>query len=276
MYMFLTRQAIRKIRIMTGLYYFLGVIFCSVGIICLYFSRIFSISLLDNIILALSLGILCFVIGAVNIKINKYSEGKGKLINLGNKLVLKELRPAEFIRLYEEKRDCPDNVVSKPDFEVLQLLLVAYEALGDKQHETETLEQMLLIAPKKKKSVSKLLKAIVFYNTGRVEEADRIYSEVLSEKVDLMTKYLFDNIIKSDRAMAVGDYAVAEVYYEQLLAKTSPKNSPLTILYAHYNLAKIYIATERSEEAKTHLNYCIENGGDTFMKSKATDILNAL
>lgn len=266
--MFLTRKSLKKIRLLTGAYYILGVF-------CFLMSGVFA--LLGEISWFLvAFGIVCLLLGVVFRAVGRYAEGKGILLNSGNKLVLQQLRPAEFIRLYEEKRDSSENVIAKPDFDVLRLVATAYDALGDTEHELETLDEMLSIASEKKKSSAVLLKAAVLFSIGKIEEADRLFSQVQNTKMDLVTKMMSDMILKSDRAMAIGDYATAEIYFKQMLAKTFPKNTSLSLLYDHFGLAKIYKRTERFDEAKFHCNYCVENGGETSIQAEAVNMLNDL
>lgn len=266
--MFLTRKALNKITLLTAAYGILGVF-------CFIVAGIFAGLLIANKLLII-LGIVSLILGIIFRTIGKYAEGKGKLINSGNKLIFHELRPAEFIRLYEEKRDCPDNVLSKPDFDVLQLLTTAYDALGDTDHELETLDQMLSVGCEKQKATAHLLKSAVLFSMGKVEEADLLYSEVQNGKMSLLAKTTADIIMRSDRAMALGDFTTAETYYKQMLTKTFPKSTPLSILYAHFHLAKIYSQTKRIEEAKIHCRYCVENGGETGIQSEAAAMLNTL
>lgn len=266
--MFLTRKALQKIRLLTGAYYILGAL-------CLIVSSAFAFLCIESKFLVI-LGIVSLLLGVLSRTIGRYSEGKGKLINSGNKLVFQQLCPAEFIHLYEEKRNSSENVISKPDFDVLQLVATAYDALGDTEHELETLEEMLSIASEKKKSLVNLLKAAALFGIGKIEEADRLFCQMQNEKMDLITKATFDMILKSDRAMALGDYSIAEIYNKQMLIKTFPKNTPLALLYIHFSLAKIYYITERFSEAKPHCKYCVENGGETAIKLEAANMLNDL
>lgn len=263
--MFLSRKALEKIRFLAGAYFLLGVL-------CLVAFAVFQ-SLQAGGMVLLLLGVICFVCGFLSYMAGRYTEGKGNLINSGNKLVFHELRPGEFIRIYEEKRDYPDNVISTPDYDVLQLLVTAYDALGDPDSALEVLEQMGAIAPEKKKIHVKLLKTGLLFSIGRVDEAGLLYAEVVSSDMDMITKALLDVVMRSDRAMALGDYATSEGYYLQALRAPFPRNTPLSILYAHFALAKIYVATGRAEEAKIHLNYCIQNGGDTNIKPDSKEIL---
>ena len=139
--MFLTRKALKKIRLLIGTYFALGALSFVIAVIF----KLFSIENKFIIIL----GFVCFLLGVFFGKIGRYSEGKGKLINIGNKLVNHQLRPAEFIHLYEEKRDSSENVVSKPDFDVLILVVTAYDA-WEIPNELETLEKCFPLLPRKK------------------------------------------------------------------------------------------------------------------------------
>lgn len=264
--MFLTRKSLKKINLLTGAYLVWGAF-------CFIVSVVFALLSIEYVPLIV-IGVFSIAFGALVRVSGKYAEGKGKLINSGNKLVHMELRPAEFIRLYEEKRDSPDNVISSPDFDVLSLVVTAYDALGDSESALTTLDQIISIAPDKKRPLAKIIRASILYSVGRIEEAEQLYREVQNEEMDYMAKAVLDVMLKCDRAMALGDYTTAEAYNKQLLARTFPKNTPLTVLYAHFALAKIYCATERLEQAKVHLNYCVENGGETAIKSDAVDMLN--
>ena len=266
--MFLTRKALKKIRLLIGTYFALGALSFVIAVIF----KLFSIENKFIIIL----GFVCFLLGVFFGKIGRYSEGKGKLINIGNKLVNHQLRPAEFIHLYEEKRDSSENVVSKPDFDVLILVVTAYDDLGDTERELETLEKMLSIASEKKKPFVNLLKSSVLFSIGKIEEAEQLFGEVQNRKMDPITKMMSDIILKSDRAMALGDYKIAEIHSKQQLAQTFPKNTPLSLLDIHFRLAKIYYKTGRLDEAKNHYNYCVENGGETAIKSEAANMIKFL
>ena len=264
--MFLTKKSLRRIRLLTSAYIILG-------IICFIISLIFSYFLVEYKLLVI-LGIVSLILGALFHMSGKYAEGKGKLLNSGNQLVLFELRPAEFVRLFEEKRDCPDNVIVKPDFDVLQLLVVAYEAMGDTGRTLGTLEYMLSIVPEKKRTLVKILQCSVLFDVGRTAEAEALYAQLLNSKMDIISKSTFDILTKNDRALAMGDFTTAEAHNRQMLSQSFPHITPLVSLGIHLNLAKICCKTERIEEAKAHLNYCIDNGGETVIKKEAIDILS--
>lgn len=256
--MFLNKKSLIKIWLLVGSYLALAVICFLIAI----FFAVLEIESKFHIIV----GCFCLAAAPLFYAFGRYAEGTGKLLSKGNKLVSQQLRPAEFVRLYEEKRSDPSNVVSKPDFAVLQLLVTAYDALGETDRALETAEQILAISSKKKFARAKLLKCSLLFSIGRSEEAEVIYRDVLNGKLDMMTKYLSDMVMKSDRALALGDDTTAEAYSRQVLKQ---KSSPLSMLYAHYHLARICYRTNRRSEAETHRSYCIKNGGETNTQRKA-------
>ena len=266
--LFLTKKARKKSLIYLGL-------FIALGCAALIVAGIFSLMLIKSTELII-IGVISLVLGVVVYFSGRYTEGKGKLLINGNKLINNELRPAEFIRAYEEARDCPDNVVSKPDFDILSLVTAAYGSLDENEKALETIEQMIAAVPEKKKAHAQLLKAAVLFDMGKTEEAEELFNRVQSEKLNLITKGMADTILKSDRARAMGDYKTAENYYNQVLTRTFPKNTPLSLVATHYNLADIYCRTDRTCEAKTHLEYCVQNGGETAIKKDAEEKLKVL
>lgn len=266
--MFLTRKDLTKIRILTGLY-------IGLGTVSFIFYFLFSLEGISAELFVL-LGILSFVLSILSFVSGRYGEGTAKLLKNGNKLVYKQLRPAEFIKQYEAKRYSPENIVSKPDFNVLSLVVLAYDILGDTEQKLITLEELIATAPEKKKNIAKLHKAAVLFDLGNTEEADRIFSEVQSGKMNAIAKAVADTVLKTDRAMALGDYKTAETYNRQLLARSFPKQSPLSLLVINFNLAKICLNTGRADEAKTYYLYCAEHGGETAVKTEAEQILETL
>ncbi len=91
--MFLTKKSFRKILIIAICYFVLGSI-------CLAFAIFFTNMEIDSTFL-FTLGVIVYVLNVLIVFCGWYAEGKGKLINLGNKLVRNELKPAEFIKHYE-------------------------------------------------------------------------------------------------------------------------------------------------------------------------------
>lgn len=264
--MFLTKKSLRKIRTLVTAYYI-------IGLFCLVVYGIFSFFYVEGNFL-LILGVLCFILGVIFRSFGRYAEGKGILINQGNKLIFHELRPAEFIRLYEEKKNCPDNVIAKDDFDVLMLVFIAYDSMGQTELALETLDRMFLLAPEKKKTYVKLLKASELFGAGMVEEGEKLYAEAIKENMDMMTKSTADLVLKSDRAVAMKDYVIAENFFKERFNQKFPKITPLVSLVTHYYLAKIYLETNKEKEAEEHLNYCIKNGGETTIKDDALNLLS--
>jgi len=262
--MFLTKKSILKIWLLTGLYGILTIACLAAFITTEIYVGTYFLAILAAI---------CFVLGLFSYMVGRYAEGKGKLLDKGNKLVNRELKPAEFIRLYENVRDCPDNVVAKPDFDVLALLLVAYDSLGATEREFEIIEQLKSIATKKKMNRVKLVESALLYETGKIDEAEELYKEVLNSKIDFMATAILDVVTKSDRARALGDFTLAEMYYKQKLISTFPKPAPLDLIESHFILADIYFKTDRKEEAKTYLEYCAQNGGETKIRLDAIERL---
>ena len=261
--MFLNKKTLTKIWLLTGAY-------LALASLCFFIALVFALLQIDCPEMIV-FGCFCLLAAPLIYKWGRYAEGKGKLIHKGNQLVTQQLRPMEFIRLYEEKYNDAGNVVSSPDFDVLQLLAAAYDALGETDRTMEVIEQMLLIAPDKKQNAAKLWKCALLFSIGRCEEAEVIYRDVVSSPLDMMSKHLCDVVMRSDRALAMGDDTTAEAHFQQVLTGKFPKPTPLSILYSHYRLAQICHRTGRTEEAKRHLNDCIANGGETALQQQAAN-----
>ncbi len=90
--MFLTKKSFRKILIMAICYFLLGSI--SIALWAVFN----NMGINENFLLIL--GLIVYFLCLLMIFWGRYAEGKGKLINLGNKLIRNELKPAEFIREY--------------------------------------------------------------------------------------------------------------------------------------------------------------------------------
>ncbi len=101
--MFLTKKSFRKILIMAICYFVLGTA-------CLTFAILFTNMGIDGAFL-FALAVIVYVLNVIMIFCGRYVEGKGKLINLGNKLVRNELKPAEFIKHYELLKNTDDLII---------------------------------------------------------------------------------------------------------------------------------------------------------------------
>jgi len=266
--MFLSKKSLIKILV-------LPIICFVVGVIGLYFAIVAALLDIDSTMLFI-LSILLFLLGVLAIFTFLKNEGKVKYIRLGNKLVNNELRPAEFIKEYELLKNSQGLVIKKPSIEILQLVLAAYDSLSDKGNSLAIADEMIAVASDKKKSYAKIMKASVLFSHGEIEEAEAIFTEAQRGKLNFSSIALVDVVIKSDRAIAMGDYKLAESYYLASLEQTFPKPSNLSKLSGHYSLGEIYEKTGEKEKALTYYQYCAENGGETYMKSAAEAAIKRL
>lgn len=265
--MFLTKKSIRKICIMTICYVLLGSI-------CVALSACFEnlgvpADFLKN------LGTVTVSLGMPVAFIGWYAEGEGKLINLGMKLVRKELKPAEFIRQYEDVKNANDLVINKPSVEVLQIVAAAYDVLDDEKNTLATADEVIAIASGKKKVLHKLYKVAFLYSYGRTEEAELLFNEIQKQKLDPMSSGLADAILKGDRAKAMGDYKTAEAYSLMLLQRPFPKLDNLGKLITHFALGEVYEKMQ-DEKAVTHYQYCADFGGETALQKSAAEKLKGM
>lgn len=217
----------------------------------------------------LILGIIVYLLCVLMIFWGRYAEGKGKLINLGNRLVRNELKPAEFIREYEALKKSNELVINKPSIEVLQLVAVAYDSLDDRENALATVDEMIDVARDKRKVFANLFKTSFLFSYDKREEAELLFEESQKQKLDFMCQSLADAILKSDRAMAVGDYKTVEIYNLKLLERSFPKLDNLGKLVVHYKLGEVYEKLQNMEKAVTYYQYCATYGGETAMKKSA-------
>ena len=266
--MFLTKKGFWKIVIVAVVCFVSGSISFAGGML--------SVMLGSNAGTLFLLGAVTYTIAVFSIFWGRYAEGKGQLINTGNKLVRNELRPAEFIKEYENLKNTPDLVVKKPDLEVLQLVAAAYDSLADKEHALATVDEMIAIARPKKEAYVKLIKASHLYAYHETEAAEQLFTEVQRLKPDLMAIALMDSVLKDDRAMAMGDYRVVEAYCLKLLDQKFPKLDRLGRVFTHHRLGNVYAKLEESEKAVLHYQYCVEHGGETALKASAKAAMESL
>lgn len=263
--MFLTKKGFRKVLIVSILYFLLGT-FCMIFAgLCV----VWGISGIPLFTLGMIIYILCVVFGYWGI----YAEGKAKWINLSNKLVRSELKPAEFLKKYEELKDSNDLVIKKPSYDVLMHVAVAYDCLDEREKALAVLEEMVDVAPEKKKSYALLAKTSFLFGYGETEEAEKLFNELQASKLGMMERSLADAILKSDRAMAMGDYKVAEAHNLKLLDQRFPPLDKLSVLVVHNSLAKVYEKMNDCENAVIHYQYCKDNGGETAVRSLAEEAL---
>ena len=261
--MFITKKNFRKIIIMSVCYFSLGTIDI---IISLLFNSIgFSADFL------LALGIITYFLCGLMFFWGWYAEGKGKLINLGNKLVRNELKPAEFIKEYEFLKNSQELIVNKPSIEVLQLVAAAYDSLDDRENALATVDEMIDVASEKKKAFANLFKTSFMFSYDKNEEAEELFNETRKQKLDIMCNGLVDAILKDDRAMAMGDYKTVETYNLNMLERKFPKLDNLGKLIVHYRLGEIYEKSHENNKAITNYQYCVDFGGETAIKKFAME-----
>ncbi|MBQ5633994.1 MAG: hypothetical protein IIV11_03825 [Clostridia bacterium] len=260
--MFLSKKGFAKVLIMVICYIALGTFSIA--------SWIFFALLGSESALLLILGLATYLTCALIALWGLYAEGKGKLLNTAQKLVRVELRPAEFIKQYEALRSSTDLVINKPSFEALQMLAIAYDALDDRESCLETVKEMIAAAPAKKKVQAELFYVSILFSYERKEEAERLFNEVQTRGLDAVSRMMVDSILKSDRAMVMGDYKTVELYNLQLLERSFPKLDNLGKLIVNYKLGEVYEKLGETEEAIARYEYCAENGGETAIRTAAS------
>lgn len=261
--MFLTKKALIKAVLVVLLFFVLG------GI-CLSLSWLMGIiGAEDKLILAI--GVIAFPYGIFLGLMKLYAEGN-KIFSSGMKLVRRELKPAQFLREYESLK-ASELVVCKPSISVLQLVMVAQMLLDERDKELETVEEMLSAVGDKHKNYVKLLKVSCLFDLGRTEEAEALFCELQGQKLDLRCRAMVDLILKSDRAVAMGDYKIAEAY---LLRRLDQRLDNLGMLSLHFSLGSIYEKLQDTERAIEHYEYCVENGGETALVNKARALIKEL
>ena len=265
--MFLTKKSVVKIALMAILYFLIGSVSIAFGVcfnlLGLYDSSFFVI------------GIILYLICPLIVLWGRYSEGVGKVVARYNKLVRRELKPAEFIKEYEELKASPKLVVCKPGFALLSCLFAAYASLDDNESALSVAEEAISVAGKKK-NCALLLKASLLYSCDRVEEAERILEEVERSKPDFASQGLADMIRKSDRAMAIGDYNTVINTSLVRLEQKFPKLDNLAEVALHHVIAEAYEKLGDTENAVTYYRYCAEHGGETAYKATAASALERL
>jgi tetratricopeptide (TPR) repeat protein len=266
--MFLTKKSFIKILIIAICFFAIGCFFIGLDLVFM------SIGVSDG--LTLKLGLIECLLALLMVAGGMYGEGKAKLIQLGNKLVRIELKPMEFIKHYEQLQNSQNLIIKKPSIEVLQLVAVAYDLMGEKEKALAAFEEMIEVADGKKKVFAKLLKVSFLYGDNKVEEAEALFVDLKKQKLDLMSQGLADAILQDGRAVAMGDYRTAEAYQLNLLQRQFPKLDNLGTLVTHYSLGEIYEKLEEKDKAITYYSYCAEHGGETVLKKSAIEKLEAV
>ena len=266
--MFLSRKRLARVLLWP-------ICYISIGGICLWLGMRFS-ALGVGVGSLFTVGAIACVLGVLIIPVSYYNESKAKVINLGNKLVCHELRPAEFINVYEALRKSEDLLVNRPSIDILQLAAIAYDASGDRENSLATVDELVAVAGEKKKTYANLIKVSFLFGNGKADEAEKLFAQTQKNQLDIMCKTLSDAIMKSDRAMAMGDYKIVEAFALQRLSQSVPKLHNLGKLVTHYQLAEVYEKMQDPVKAATHYQYCVSNGGETALKASAGAALERL
>ena len=200
--------------------------------------------------------------------------GVSPFISEYNYFVEKELRPAAFIEYCNRTLNGTEFAVKKPDFDVLSRVLCAYELLGDEESAEKIRDEMLSTQKGKKLTHARLVRIDRMFELGQTEEADAELAEIERSNPDMLSRSIIANIRNSSRAKALGDYITAETFYLLTLRRSGKKKG--VTLNAHYSLGKLYKELGRTEDAREHLCYCVENGGECVMKTDAAKLLEEL
>ena len=250
----------------------MAICYFALASICIALSLLFnSIGVSANFLLGL--GVVTYFLGFLMFLWGWYAEGEAKLINLGNKLVRNELKPAEFIEHYEKLKNSNDLVIKKPSVDVLRVVLAAYDLLDDRENALATVDEIIDIASDKKKNLAKLLKTALLFSYGQRQEAEALFDETRKQKLNITCSGLVDIILKSDRAMAMGDYKTVEAYNLKVLERSFPKPDNIEKLICHYQLGEVYEKLKETDKAIPCYKYCVDFGGETAIKTSATEKL---
>ncbi len=262
--MYLDQKAQKKIKILTTAY--IVIFLFALGAGCLLLSY-------ELIILSIIAGVLTILIR----KLGKYSEGSAKLINLGNKKIQTELKPREFIDEINRLENDDNVIKGKDDHDILNLLNLAYSSIGEEEKCLEIIERGISSAkPGSQKTISwQIIRMISLYEQKKLEDADLLLSKIESKKLNFLNKANLESAKSLAIPLAKNDMAKAEDYCRKRLLphKGILKESNLSLASLHLILGEICIKTDREKEGYMHLNYAIENGGETIYPSYAKEII---
>ena len=266
--MFLTKKSIFKIA-------FLGVMYFIAGSISLAMGVHFNTQGINESPLFV-IGVVLYLLCPLFVLWGRYAEGMGGIAKKYIGVLREGLRPAEFIKEYEDLTGSSDLVVCKPGLDALLFVAIAYDCLGEHDMAVSFAKEAIAVAPAKKKARATLSLVSILYSCGRTDEAERLFDEVQKTKIDLSSRALADMIRRADRAMAIGDYKTAISTARAQLEVKFPKPDNLARLALHYDLAVAYEKLGDTENAVTYYRYCAEHGGETAIRSSAKAALERL
>ena len=265
--MLIDKKGYRKIILFIGLYLTTGCILVFPSLLWAMLGAEYEIPYLGIAVL-----LCCPLIWIVG----RYYVGVVRVLGDGARMLRIDLRPREFIEYYESLENSPELVLNKPTVNVLTLLSLAYDLVGDREGCLAVTERIISVAGEKKKGFAKLVRASYLFSYGRVEEGELLYNEALSEAKDAASRSLADTVMKTDRAMAMGDYKTVEAYNLEVLGRSFPKADALSRLVLNSNLGEIYEKSGEPEKALLHYTYCAENGGETAIRDSAREAVKRL
>lgn len=266
--MFLNEKGLLKALLVTAEYFVLGC-FCIVCNFILSWLGAFSTFLLVLGIVVILLCPLIFLYG-------RYVEGKAIHINKANKLVRKQLKPAEFLKYYNSLKNNDSLIINKPSFEILYFVYCANDVLNGSISNDTVVDEMIEAANDKKKNFAQLIKVSHLYSCGRIEQADSLLYEIQKQKLDTRCNLLIDGILKVDRAKVMRDYRIAEVYLLNALNRSFPKPDNLSKLIYNYSLGEVYEGLNDTKKAIQYFEYCSKFGGETAIKSVSAEKVKSL
>ncbi len=156
------------------------------------------------------------------------------------------------------------------------MVAVAFDSLDDRENALATVDEMIDVASDKRKAFANLFKISFLFSYNKNEEAELLFDEVQKQKLDFMCQSIVDAILKSDRAMAIGDYKTVETYNLKMLERRFPKLDNLGKLVVHYKLGEVYEKMQDKEKAVAYYQYCATCGGETAIKESAIGKLQDL
>lgn len=266
--MFLTKKAVVKLILLAGLQFV-------VGSACMVSALVFACWQAEWTELFV-LGILAYLLCVSTVFLNRQNEGVNKHLLLGSRLILRELKPAEFLRQYEALRNAPNLVINRPRPEILQMVALAHHVLNDNEKALAAYDEAIAVAGGKKEATAKLLKAAALFGCGRVPEAEALFAEARAAELNWLGRKLVDTLLKTDRAKALGEYETAMTYYRQLLERQSHRMDNLNRLMLHFELGDLCEKVQDPQNAVLYYQYCVSYGGETGIKTAAEAALERL
>lgn len=263
--MFLTKKDLRKILLMAICYFALG---CAL-IVFSFLLKDIDTEQFGDLLGVVGVGI-C-LLNPIFIYTSIKTKGELELINIGNKLVRKELNPAEFIKYYEFVKSSDDLVINKPSKDVLQILILSYDLLDENEKALEAADEMINISRNKSRAFAELLKASLLFSCDRKDEAEQLFVNAQKQKLGILSIALVDTILKSDRAFAMGDYKTVELYMLKKLEQKFPKPDNLDMISSNYTLGMVYEKLKDNQKAVFHYGYCERFGGQTAFRKNAAE-----